>query len=406
MSDESLVPSGDQVHLERRRFLGLGGAAAVGLGAVGVLAGAQPAAAIERAGLNVMTDLSGIGGTNAVGDGSVDDSEAIQFALNVASLGGGMVLFPKGRYKVTRTMTVASGVHLLGEGSRKLSGGVTAGVSEVFASGYQGAVFTNSDHPNGNVHIRLTHLLVRGPGSTADFPAAISIIKDTGSSGGCAGIDIEDCAVYGGGLAAIDFQHVAGSSIRNCWVGGDGALRTGIHMFQSPDNHMINNQITTGQGVAGGVGGPGLKLDQSDHVVVDGNMIFHSDDNIWLGSVRCVISGNRIDSAWLDGVRVVGNAVGNVITGNVFYNHGRGGQSDQVGAHGVGLVEGAHHTVISGNSFGRWTGEAASPRYGVAIRGTSNNNSVVGNTFVDQTVGGVQLAGGANNVVTGNAGQA
>ncbi len=404
MTDDLEMPPDDRIRTGRRRLLGFGGAA-LGLGAVGVLSGAQPAAALEVAGVNVK-NLTPFGYTSAVGDGSADDSDAIQNALNVALfIGGQTVMFPTGRYKVTRTMQVGSGVHLEGEGSRKPVGATTPGVSEVFASGFSGAVFTNADHTNGNDNIRFSRLLVRGPASTSDFPAAISIIKDTGSPRGCAGIDIDECVVYGGGIAAINFEHVGGSSIRNCWVGGDGALRTGIRMFQSPDNHVVNNQITTGQGVAGGVGGPGVKLDQSDHVVVDGNMIFHSDDNVWLGSVRCVISGNRIDSAWLDAVRVVGNAVGNVITGNVIYNHGRGGQNDATGAHGVGLVAGAHHTVISGNSFGRWTGEAASPRYGVAVQGTANNNSIVGNTFVDQTVGGVLLAGGANNVVTGNAGQ-
>jgi hypothetical protein len=42
----------------------------------------------------------------------------------------------------------------------------------------------------------------------------------------------------------------------------------------------------------------------------------------------------------------------------------------------------------------------------VVIRGSSHNNAVVGNTFVDQIAGGVQQAGGTGNVVSGNAGQA
>jgi hypothetical protein len=54
----------------------------------------------------------------AVGDGSTDDTAAIQEALDAAELAnGGTVFFPAGRYKVTSALTVAAGVNLLGAGS-------------------------------------------------------------------------------------------------------------------------------------------------------------------------------------------------------------------------------------------------------------------------------------------------
>ena len=51
----------------------------------------------------------------AVGDGAVDDTSAIQAAINAANAaGGGVVFFPKGTYRVTAALTLPGSVHLLG----------------------------------------------------------------------------------------------------------------------------------------------------------------------------------------------------------------------------------------------------------------------------------------------------
>jgi hypothetical protein len=53
----------------------------------------------------------------AVGDGSTNDTSAIQAACDAASAaGGGTVFFPPGTYKTTTAITVAAGVSLLGAG--------------------------------------------------------------------------------------------------------------------------------------------------------------------------------------------------------------------------------------------------------------------------------------------------
>lgn len=59
---------------------------------------------------NVKTDYS------AAGNGTADDSAAIQNAINAASAaGGGTVFFPAGTYKISRALELKSNVHLLGE---------------------------------------------------------------------------------------------------------------------------------------------------------------------------------------------------------------------------------------------------------------------------------------------------
>src|SRR3954467_14059899 len=55
----------------------------------------------------------------ARGDGTTDDSAAIQAAVDkaAANVGGGIVFVPAGRYRVTRTIVVWRGVRVLGYGT-------------------------------------------------------------------------------------------------------------------------------------------------------------------------------------------------------------------------------------------------------------------------------------------------
>ena len=55
----------------------------------------------------------------AVGDGSVDDTSAIQAACNAAGTAGGIVVFPEGLWRTTGAVAVPQGVQLLGVGMGK-----------------------------------------------------------------------------------------------------------------------------------------------------------------------------------------------------------------------------------------------------------------------------------------------
>lgn len=75
----------------------------------------NPATSVTATYLNVMDH-------GAVGDGTTDDTAAIQDAINHAGSGtfygttrGGSVFFPKGDYKVTSTLTLKPGIHLIGD---------------------------------------------------------------------------------------------------------------------------------------------------------------------------------------------------------------------------------------------------------------------------------------------------
>jgi hypothetical protein len=55
------------------------------------------------------------------GDGATDDSGGIQAAIDkaAASFGGGIVFLPSGRYRVTRTIYMWSGVRVIGYGATR-----------------------------------------------------------------------------------------------------------------------------------------------------------------------------------------------------------------------------------------------------------------------------------------------
>ena len=69
---------------------------------------------------------------NAVGNGAVDDGPAIQNAIDAAfNDGGGTVLVPRGKYKITSTLQLKDNVTLKGIGVGRIDtvdGGVTGSV--------------------------------------------------------------------------------------------------------------------------------------------------------------------------------------------------------------------------------------------------------------------------------------
>ena len=122
-------------HVSRRRLLGTAGAA---LGGVGIVALTRTASA-EAAAPPTQFEVRAYG---AVGDGTTDDSTAIQNAINAArAAGGGVVAFHAGVFVVSRPLILYTNVTLRGAGVRatvlrkSASGGSFALVrSENFAS--------------------------------------------------------------------------------------------------------------------------------------------------------------------------------------------------------------------------------------------------------------------------------
>lgn len=109
----------------RRRLLGLG--SGVALAAMPLALAAQPAGQPERR----MLSAASFG---IVGDGVADDSKALQAALDAAfaPAGPGFLLIPPGRYKVTRTLRIATGSGPAGNITRH--SGITAYGARIVSS--------------------------------------------------------------------------------------------------------------------------------------------------------------------------------------------------------------------------------------------------------------------------------
>jgi parallel beta-helix repeat protein len=90
----------------------------------------------------------------AVGDGTTDDTEAIQDTLDAAeTAGGGIVYFPKGTYLVSTGLTVGNNITICG-----------AGYSSIVKldSGNTTKVFSNNDTSTGNSNITIRDLKIDG----------------------------------------------------------------------------------------------------------------------------------------------------------------------------------------------------------------------------------------------------
>jgi polygalacturonase len=90
----------------------------------------------------------------AKGDGSTDDTTAIQNAINAANTaGGGIVYFPRGTYITSATLTVHTNVTLMGAGSN------------VTVISLQGSTTADCIGGTSLVNFRMSGIWLEGPGS-------------------------------------------------------------------------------------------------------------------------------------------------------------------------------------------------------------------------------------------------
>lgn len=147
----------------------------------------------------------------ATGNGSNDDTSAIQNAINYVytTFGGGFVLLPPGNFYVTSTLTVKGGVILLGAGANASSISATtdlkiiefdstcsyAGLEKLTVTGYQNSAATaNLIHTSQNVLVNIRDVRAFG-GNFCLQDEGIDGVRDNcyfsgwGTNGGCVTID-------------------------------------------------------------------------------------------------------------------------------------------------------------------------------------------------------------------------
>ena len=288
----------------------------------------------------------------AIGDGTTDDTAAIQSAANV----GGRIFFPRGTYKLTGVVTLSVGAILFGEGegTEILQSSTTLDAFNITATGQVGfydlAIFQAASSTNGSAirvsgtgvtqtdRVNVNNVFFRDNfyGITVVQCAEIKIIgcefKNCQSrsinhldsiAGGAKIIGNHIATGFAGTLTAIYVEKPAGLCIAGNSIGGH---QRGIHFAVSHSGastvsitgNIIEDQtnecIYFNQAVAaktlGSVvissnemanpGVAGFSLDTTgtwaENISIIGNTIANAPDGILLsGGRKIMISGNQID---------------------------------------------------------------------------------------------------------------
>jgi hypothetical protein len=173
----------------------------------------------------------------AVGDGTTDDTVAIQAAVN-ASNG---VFFPAGTYKITTAITLKANSTVFGEGASSV-------ISYFGTAGGQGALFANSGSASAYIdNITISDLKVLGQVASLGFSEFVHLI----SVSGVRNCVIERCVIEGfrgdgiyigsGDLGGQE-RHNIGVTVRDCYINGvNNDNRNGISIIDGTNVNIDNN---------------------------------------------------------------------------------------------------------------------------------------------------------------------
>lgn len=299
----------------------------------------------------------------ALGDGSTNDTTAIQAALDAANTaGGGIVYFPKGTYMKSTALTIGSNTILQGEGKASI-------VRNAAAANV--AVFTNKDTASGNTGIQICDLYVDGNSAASTLTyvdatsgySAISLVRCTDTlitgcwvTGGVRTGTFPSVSSWGEGIVLIggSRNRVHGNV---CFSNQYDGIKTRSETYASiVGNHCYENgrsgiQISFAQSTHGS-GFSGVEKDLTVgtlHFVCANNSIYHSTGSPNANSP--VNSGIYLHTASYG-----------TITGNQVHGTGQG----------FGVSGATEHNLIADNVF-----EIAGSASGTAIAGIDFDNSAV-----------------------------
>lgn len=247
----------------------------------------------------------------AAGDGTADDTGAVQSALDSVGTRGGLVLFPQGAYRVTAPLAVSSDYVTLrgiGRGSEVFAGPGWAGRAMIVAAGRKG--------------IRIEDLWLDGQDGRAGL--------------------------------AIDMTPPPGVEAHN-WIQGNhvsgflAGIRIGAGGFGC---HILRNSISTSGTLAGTT--RGIDLQGPDNMVAFNRITNFQEAGLHLGAGGQQVIGNHVyayvravtSAPYPTAIRLAGGGL-QVIEGNYL---------DNVRQNAAILVEPAagrpiHRVLIKGNSF-------------------------------------------------------
>ncbi len=401
----------DRQLLSRRRLLRRGGDVGVGAfvgAAVFTLVpednasgtpGTADARAATRGGAPSMVNVRDHG---AVGDGSTDDTAAVQSALDAIPAGGGTVFIPAGRYAISRTLLVRehnATVTGEGPGQRAMTAHGAVGTRleaiETFEGGPLLRVQSDDDRaPLHGVTLRDLALDGRGfaTGSGIHYRSYRGLIEHVYVYNFAEhGLDLQgypDWDLYDTVVAFSQVSRCGGSGLHlgdgatdmhftSCVLfenqdnmqlqGGGSAQVTGCHFYTAVQHNIFFNGAGSRSKFANckieGAGGNGVSMDSSSSAYSD--VIFSG----------CNFSSNgRIAANTYDQFSITGptdNPVNRTIISGCAFSIKAG---NPVARYFIGIGSNAQQTTVVGNSFG------PPHHYGSGIvfdEGATSNPSVI-----------------------------
>lgn len=298
---------------------------------------------------NGVFDITNYG---AVGDGSTDDSDYIQAAIDAVPVAGGVVYFPAGTYRVTKQILIDSkpNIQFLGDGyASVIKPDNGSYIVMLFDNASGSAMLQGLSFDSGN-YVNPTMTMVKMTGATA-----YTTIKDCVFSGCAYGLYLGETYV----IKVVDNQFsncgvclyatnaegsvadllIDGNTFGTCLFGSDPLVRliyNGVRFtnnyFETESKYRASLYISTNSQDTVVVGNQwfnsgGITIEASNLVTFTGNCMVNSYDSVNKysfrvnGSAIATISGNTFNAGTLPeaidcfSLSGTANIVGNTING-------------------------------------------------------------------------------------------
>jgi hypothetical protein len=196
--------------------------------------------------------------TNAVGDGTNDDTAAIQSALNGAGInGGGIVYLPPGKYKLTTTLDIPSGVELRGS----------------FPSRHSPSLYDG--------HVKVTLLQPYAGAGTTNGPPAVALESNAGIVGVNVSYELQNSnavayppTIQGRGANIYAYGIMCPNAY---WYVDLNTYICTNHFLYNVDGYAIQDAFVVGNGSCGSI------------------VECHANWSYWIGNT---VSASQLTSAW------------------------------------------------------------------------------------------------------------
>jgi len=364
--------------------------------------GTTPSGAINRTIYEKLTDSISVKDFGAKGDGTTDDTAAIQAAVSSLT-SGGCVNIPAGVYLVSSAITIPNNVTVQGVGdssqllantditvfttSTTTTSTVASGIviQDLFINNSVSGTKTKYDvilnNPNVCKIIRV-HIASASTGYSATNVGGIWFYRpDSGGAATAYVNEITDCFIQNN---SIYLQNISDSVIKGGWHWGFNRA------FAIKIDNCGDIQIVNSMGIIPSQYNGGIYFTRTCNQIRINNNYFDGNNggvvtgigiNAPTAVTATVVTGNTFFYMQKEGIRTI-DPIGWTITGNNFYD----GNASNTYVSDI-LIGGNAYTpngnVIAGNTFEN-DGPRSNAAYGIEEYNAGNipsNNSYVGNSF-------------------------